>query len=58
VNIEGECQEGEARLLGLVATPEEVLAAEEVAAIVAGVKSVDNLLKSTLHAVSRYRREG
>jgi cytidylate kinase len=58
VNIEVECREGEARLLGLVSTPEEVLAAEEVAAIVAGVKSVDNLLKSTLHAVSRYRREG
>jgi cytidylate kinase len=58
MNIEVECQEGATRLLGMVSSPEEVLAAEEVAAIVAGVKSVDNLLKSTLHAVSRYRREG
>lgn len=57
-NIEIECQEGETRLLGLVATPEQVLAVEEVAAIVAGVKSIDNLLKSTLDAASRYRREG
>jgi osmotically-inducible protein OsmY len=58
MNIEVECEEGATRLLGMVSSPEEVLAAEEVAAIVAGVKSVDNLLKSTLHAVSRYRREG
>jgi cytidylate kinase len=57
-SIEVECEEGAARLLGMVSSPEELLAAEEVAAIVAGVKSVDNLLKSTLHAVSRYRREG
>jgi osmotically-inducible protein OsmY len=42
----------------MVSSPEELLAAEEVATIVAGVKSVDNLLKSTLQAVARYRPEG
>ena len=57
-NVAVECDEGAAILLGVVSTPAEVIAAEEVAAIVAGVKSVDNLLKSTLNAASRYRREG
>jgi cytidylate kinase len=57
-HISVECDEGGTKLLGVVRSPEEVLAAEEVAAIVAGVKSVDNLLKSTLDAVSRFRREG
>lgn len=57
-HISVECDEGAAKLLGVVRSPEEVLAAEEVAAIVAGVKSVDNLLKSTMDAASRFRREG
>ena len=57
-HISVECDEGGAKLLGVVRSPAEVLAAEEVAAIVAGVKSVDNLLKSTMDAVSRFRREG
>jgi osmotically-inducible protein OsmY len=57
-NVAVECEQGAATLLGVVATPAEVIAAEEVAAIVAGVKSVDNLLRSTLNAASRYRREG
>lgn len=57
-HVSVDCDDGAARLLGIVGTPEEVLAAEEVAAIVEGVKSVDNLLRSTLHAASRSRRDG
>ncbi|HEY4998116.1 MAG TPA: cytidylate kinase family protein [Usitatibacter sp.] len=57
-DISVECDAGSARLLGVVATPDEARAAEEVAAIVAGVKSVSNQVQATLHAASRARREG
>jgi cytidylate kinase len=57
-DISVECDAGTARLLGVVATPAEASAAEEVAAIVAGVKSVSNQVQATLHAASRARREG
>jgi osmotically-inducible protein OsmY len=36
----------------------EMAAAAEVAAAVGGVKHVDNQLRSTENAASRYRREG
>jgi osmotically-inducible protein OsmY len=57
-HVSVECEAGAARLLGIVETPAEASAAAEVAAIVAGVKSVDNRLQATLHAASRSRREG
>ena len=57
-DISVECDAGAAMLLGVVATPQEARAAEEVAAIVAGVKSVSNQVQATLHAASRARREG
>ena len=53
-----ECDAGTAKLLGIVATPDEARAAEEVAAIVAGVKAVSNQIQATLHAAGRARREG
>ena len=49
-HISVECDDGAAKLQGIVATPDEARAAEEVAAIVAGVKSVANRVKATLHA--------
>jgi len=57
-DITVECDAGAAKLLGIVASPQEARAAEEVAAIVAGVKSVSNQVQATLHAASRARREG
>lgn len=57
-DISVECDGGAARLQGLVATPDEARTGEEVAAIVAGVKSVSNQVQATLHAASRARREG
>lgn len=57
-DISVECDGGAARLQGVVATPDEARAAEEVAAIVAGVKSVSSQVQATLHAASRARREG
>ncbi|HEX7560047.1 MAG TPA: cytidylate kinase family protein [Usitatibacter sp.] len=57
-DITVECDAGTAKLLGIVASPREARAAEEVAAIVAGVKSVSNQVQATLHAASRARREG
>jgi hypothetical protein len=55
--ISVECDGGTARLLGVVQTPAESRAAEEVASIVEGVRSVENFLKATVSAASRYRRE-
>jgi hypothetical protein len=57
-DITVECDAGEAKLLGIVTSLQEALAAEAVAAIVAGVKSVSNQVQATLHAASRARREG
>ncbi|MGZ5036749.1 MAG: cytidylate kinase family protein [Usitatibacter sp.] len=57
-DISVECDRGAAKLMGIVSTPEEASAAEEVAAIVAGVRSVSNQVQATLHAASRARREG
>jgi cytidylate kinase len=53
-----EVADGVARLLGVVGSPDEALAAGEVAAAVEGIRSVDNQLKSASTAGSRYRREG
>jgi cytidylate kinase len=53
-----QCAQGAAKLLGVVDTLAEMAAAAEVAAAVGGVKHVDNQLRSTENAASRYRREG
>ncbi|MEO5677480.1 MAG: cytidylate kinase-like family protein [Usitatibacter sp.] len=53
-----ECNDGVARLLGVVDTADEALAAGEVAAAVEGIRQVDNQLRSAATAGSRYRREG
>ena len=57
-SITVECQDGTARLQGVVDTADEALAAGEVAAAVEGIRVVDNQLKSASSAGSRYRREG
>ena len=57
-SITVECDQGSAKLSGVVGTEKEVVAAAEVAASVAGGSRVDNQLKSTAGAGSRYRREG
>jgi cytidylate kinase len=49
---------GVARLTGVVDNQQQSDAAAEVAAAAEGVKSVDNQLRSTGSATSRYRREG
>jgi len=49
---------GVARLMGVVDSQGQTDAAAEVAAAVDGVKSVDNQLRATASATSRYRREG
>ncbi len=49
---------GVAKLLGMVNTQSEAAAAAEVASAVQGVRQVDNQLRSTEMATSRYRREG
>jgi cytidylate kinase len=53
-----ECDDGQARLAGVVETQNEANAAAEVTAAVEGVKRVANELKSADSATSRYRREG
>ncbi len=53
-----ECDDGVARLTGVVDTADEALAAGEIAAAVEGIRQVDNQLKSAATAGSRYRREG
>jgi cytidylate kinase len=57
-SITVECSDGAARLTGIVDSQNEVMAAGEVAAIVEGVRHVDNQLKPANSAASRYRREG
>jgi cytidylate kinase len=56
ITVQGDA--GTARLLGVVETPDEAGAAAEVAAGAEGVKQVDNQLRATNSAGSRYRREG
>ncbi len=53
-----ECNDEVVRLLGVVDTADEALAAGEVAGTVEGIRQVDNQLKSAASAGSRYRREG
>jgi hypothetical protein len=53
-----ECSGGVVRLLGMVDTQTEANAAGEVAQAVDGVQGVDNQLKATNSASSRFRREG
>jgi cytidylate kinase len=57
-SITVQCDGGIAKLAGMVGTEKEAAAAAEVAAAVPGVSRVDNQLKSTASAGSRYRREG
>ena len=56
ITVEGD--HGTARLLGVVDTEDEANAAAEVAARAEGVKEVDNQLRATHSAGSRYRHEG
>ena len=53
-----QCHGGMASLLGVVGTEDEARAAADVTAAVEGVASVDNQLRPTESAGSRYRREG
>ena len=53
-----ECDGGEARLLGVVDTAQQSATIAELAARVDGIRAVDNRLRSTQSAASRYRREG
>ena len=53
-----ECNDEVVRLLGVVDTADEALAAGEIAGTVEGIRQVDNQLKSAASAGSRYRREG
>jgi len=53
-----ECSGGVVCLLGMVDTQTEANAAGDVAQAVDGVQSVDNQLKATNSASSRFRREG
>jgi cytidylate kinase len=57
LNIAVECDGGHTTLRGIVDTHEQALAAGEVAATLAGVKSLVNELRSTSIAASRYLRE-
>jgi len=57
-HITVECSGGLVRLLGVVDTQKEANAAGEVARGAEGVKEVDNQLKATNSASSRFRREG
>jgi len=57
-HITVECSGGLVRLLGVVDTQNEANAAGEVARGADGVKEVDNQLKATNSASSRFRREG
>jgi len=58
IQITVECSDGTARLLGVVANDAEAQAAASVAAGADGVRTVDNQLKATSSAGSRFRREG
>jgi cytidylate kinase len=53
-----ECDAGVVRLLGVVDTAQESDAAGALAAMVGGVREVDNQLKAAASAASRFRREG
>jgi osmotically-inducible protein OsmY len=53
-----ECDAGVVRLLGVVDTARESDAAGALAAMVGGVREVDNQLKAAASAASRFRREG
>ena len=53
-----ECNDEVVRLLGVVDTADEALAAGEIAGTEEGIRQVDNQLKSAASAGSRYRREG
>ena len=53
-----ESNDGVVRLLGVVDTADEALAAGEVAGAVEGIRQVDNQLNSAASAGSRYRRDG
>ena len=53
-----ESNDGVVRLLGVVDTADEALAAGEVAGAVEGIRQVDNQLKFAASAGSRYRRDG
>jgi len=53
-----QCSGGIVKLLGVVDAVAEIAAAAEVAAAIPGVKQVENQLRSTENAASRYRREG
>jgi cytidylate kinase len=53
-----ECDAGVVRLLGVVDTAQESDAAGALAAMVGGVREVDNQLKAAAAAASRFRREG
>jgi cytidylate kinase len=53
-----ECDDGTARISGLVDTDADARVVAEVASAVEGVKSLDNQLRSASSATSRYRREG
>ena len=57
-HITVECSGGQVRLLGVVDTQNEANAAGQVARGAEGVKDVDNQLKATDSASSRFRREG
>ncbi|HTS83539.1 MAG TPA: cytidylate kinase family protein [Usitatibacter sp.] len=57
-HITVECSGGQVRLLGVVDTQNEANAAGAVARGAEGVKDVDNQLKATDSASSRFRREG
>jgi cytidylate kinase len=57
-SITVQVRDGVASLQGVVDTQAEAQAAADVAAGVEGVSAVDNQLKSTNSAASRYRREG
>jgi cytidylate kinase len=57
-SITVESDAGRVKLAGVVATQGEANAAAEVTAAVEGVKDLDNQLKPTNSATSRYRRDG
>jgi len=58
INVTIECDRGGVKLAGMVDTQDEATAAAKVAAVVEGVKEVDNQLKAASAAASRYRRDG
>jgi cytidylate kinase len=58
INVNIACDGSGVKLAGMVDTEAEANAAARVAAAVEGVKDVDNQLKATASATSRYRRDG